>query len=177
MRHIAFSLNALSGHARGAQIHIGHLEMHHITASDLHLAFPEAKFLIIYRADIAAQYVSWRLAKATGRWIGRSERDTYRATIRVDPDELRAYCQKIRARYESVMTAPWVLQSASVLRYEDLASDAERVFNYRVFPLLQIAPCAIRTSMVKQNTRPLEEVVENFESVREVFRAATQWYE
>ncbi len=177
IRHIAYSLNSLFGSSRGAQIHIGHLDMHGMTADDLHLAFPEAKFLIIYRSDIGAQYVSWRLARVTGRWVGRSERDKHRTTIRVDADDLRAYCQRIRARYESVVTAPWVSQSACILRYEDLASDAQRVFNSRVFPLLGLEPCEIRTSMVKQNTQPLEKVVENFDSVCEVFRSATHCYQ
>ena len=53
-----------------------------------------------------------------------------------------------------------------MIAYEDLAADAQGVFDAKIFPFLRLRSFPIFTAMVKHNTRPLKKFLENFEELK-----------
>ena len=63
------------------------------------------------------------------------------------------------------MLAKVVITGSDQLNYEDLVEDAQEVFNDLVFPFLGRPPVRVQSRLVKQNTRPLHDVVENYDEL------------
>jgi len=166
--HIKRSVKALSGKCRGAQTHVYHFHMHRVPIQYLADSWPELRFLVIYRADLAAQYVSWKLAKQSGRWVGTSDTAVHSNKCLVAPEEFLQWCASIRHRYAEVSACSGLWQRAVILSYEDLSGDPELVMGETVFPFLGLAPVSVAPRLRKQNPRTLSECVANFAEVREL---------
>ena len=175
-RHVRWSLQSLSRKLAGAQIHIGHLEHHNLTARDLCECVGSCKLLILYRESLADQFVSWQLARQSNRWVGNSQTDIHTKKIKIIPEEFSTFCNMIQQRYLGVMQTPGVRESSTVLSYEELCELPNQVFTDRIFPLLGQSPVAIHSKMIKQNRRPLSETVTNYKDLEPLLRNAQQSY-
>ena len=136
-----------------------------MTLDDVVNYFPNAKFIILYRKSLLEQFVSLKIAEKTDRW--EWTRDfVLPESLRVDVGEFMEFCRRTKEFYEKVARAPWIRNCSLVLEYEELISDPQKIFDSKIFPFLGLPSHPVSTSMVKQNTKSMETIVENFEEVR-----------
>lgn len=129
--------------------------------------FHHSRFVILYRQDLARQYVSWCRLYLTGQERSRATDKSQEIAITVDPAHFLAYCERVRATYDSVIQDPTLRQFATLFSYEELADDPQAVFDHKIFPLLGLCSFPIHTSMKRQSQAGLAEAVANFDEVRE----------
>jgi LPS sulfotransferase NodH len=166
LAHVARVLAAMPGPVCVVRLLPSHLVRAGIGVEDLHQAFPDALFLVLYRRSLAAQYVSWRISRATGRWAswGENRFEPFAGKIAFDADEFRRYCESTRADYARFLAAPGVAKRGIVVCHEDLVADPSGVLAARVLPRLGIPAAAVASPWRKMNTRPLSDVIENYAS-------------
>lgn len=167
-RHLRHTLNAQKTVVCGVKILFSHLERLKIPLEELISAFPDTKWIVLYRRDILSQYLSHCLALKTGQWIRYS--DT-RSTpifekIRLDPTVVLAYRDKIKANYEKAYDLFKGSKNCLWLNYEDLASNTDRVFHKKIFYFLGLQKKPISTQLVKQNDRAVKERIVDYEKVK-----------
>ncbi len=168
MRHIRYSLHARGGSVGGVKIHFPQLESRGITLNELHAAFPAAKLLVLYRESLARQYVSTQLAAKTGQWLLRDQAKRKTATISIDRRHLLDYYKDLRAYYDNLLKHDWVPSRSAIVSYEQLTGDPQRLFDHTICPFLKIDSCPVKTKLVKQNTKGLEDTVENYSEVEDL---------
>lgn len=163
LKHVSNSLAALSGTVSGAKFLIDQMNLHDLCVDDLRTAFPNAKYLILYRESVLDQMVSFRIAQATNQWVGRGG-NAYRFSgrIRISVEELRERHEHEQCKYEELMSHSWLRESSAVFSYESLIKSPQELFQSKVFPLLEIAGVGVESDMTKQMARPISDVVENF---------------
>ncbi|WP_460166660.1 sulfotransferase [Thermostilla marina] len=171
--HIHRSLRSQPGACRGAQTHILHFRLHGIALQEVASHFPDMRFLVVFRRSLAEQFVSWKLAKNTGHWVGTSAKAVHAATCKIDPVEFGAWCDAVRERYAEVESCTAIHRRAVTIAYEDLAQDAANLLAEHVFPFLCVRPHPVSTTLRKQNPRKLGECVENYDEIRDVLERAT----
>jgi LPS sulfotransferase NodH len=155
-----------------AKLHLPQLERRGIGVDDLRGAFPDARYIVLFRRSLGAAYVSRLVARKTGQWLLLDDAARIEARVRVEPEDLRRYCQRMRAAYGAVAAVPWANGQAAVVSYEDLVGDPQGMFTRVLFPLLGLAPSPVRTTLRKQNVRPLSEIVENHAEVAHLLDGA-----
>ena len=168
IRHIVNSLRALDRKCRGAQTHLLHFEMHRLPLEVLWRALPDLKFIVIFRRSLGLQYVSWKLAKVSGHWIGVSKDRIHRTKITVDPHHFQIWCQAVRRRYRALENCPGLWNRAVAIAYEDLVASPQQVMDQWVFPLFGVHAVEVKSHLWKQNPRELHECVENYAEVGEL---------
>jgi hypothetical protein len=171
LKHVAHWLQALTAPRAGAKFLLEHLMIHDVRPEDLRSRFAGSVFLIIYRSSLLEQYVSFQIGRLTNQWVGRAGSRPFEGKILVEPERFLAFCRKHHERYLAVLESPGLTASARLLRYEDLAAAPQEVFDREVFPLLGLASFPIATSMVKQVTRSMPDVVENYDDLRELIES------
>lgn len=172
IRHIEVSLRSLGLPCCGAQTHVYHFILHKLSIDTLCKAMPDLRFLVIYRKSLAEQYVSWKLAKRTGKWVGTSDDAIYKDRVIVQPEEFIAYCATLRERYKLLRDSVYLRRRAISFSYEQLVENPQIVFAQVIFPFLGLPNVTVYTEMKKQNTRPLSEVVVNYRDVKDLLEAA-----
>jgi len=172
IRHIEVSLRSLGLTCCGAQTHIYHFILHRLPIDTLCTAMPDLKFLVIYRKSLAEQYVSWKLAKTTGKWVGTSDESIYRDRVVVDPNEFMSYCANLRQRYELLTESVQLRSRAISFCYEQLTAEPQSVCEKLIFPFLGLPKVSVYTKLKKQNTRALSEVVVNYQEVKDLLESA-----
>jgi LPS sulfotransferase NodH len=165
LRHIAWSIGALGEEIAGAKFLLDQLELHGVTLEDLRQKFPTARYLLIYRASLVEQFVSFQVAKKTSKWVGRGNDERYQGKIHVDPQEFTAFCRRERDKYAALLSHDWLTQCAQLVCYEELAANPQAVFDRVVLPLLGRTSSPVATSMVKQIDRDMRDVIENYTEV------------
>lgn len=170
LRHIAYSMN------HDAEIVVAKLMLHHlrwrrVTAADLVRRYENGRFIVLYRENLARQYLSSQILFRTHVDRMRKESDRFTGRIRIDPREFVRYCEVQKRDYEAVLTTPGLRERAAVLSYEELATEPQRIIDGRILPLIEVPSVPVSTSMRKQNDRPLEEMVENYADVATVLNS------
>jgi LPS sulfotransferase NodH len=160
--HIRRCLQAEKTQVRGCKLMLYQLADCGLTLDDLHSAFPEAKYVILYRQSMAEQFVSERLAWATRQYVLRPGDEPRRVELTINPDELRRYCNEMRSDYRHVLSHSWLAGRAVLLSYEELVADARTWLKDHICPLLNVPPVMARTHLLKQNTLPLAQQVTNY---------------
>lgn len=179
LRHLRRSLEGLDGAVVGAKLMFWHLhEIHELSVEDLRAEFPDARFIILYRASLAEQYVSHRIAEQTGQFLVRDRRKRRAASVMVDPDDFGEYCMRIKAHYERVVSVPWMKEQGVIVQYRELIDDAEGLMRDRLAPHLAVSYRPPSSPLVKQNPQPLRTKVANFTEVETILTGsdATQSY-
>ena len=74
-------------------------------------------------------------------------------------------CEESREFYTPLFKQSLSNPAYLVLAYEDLASNAQAVFDKLVFPFLNKPSTPVRSRSVKQNTQPLRKVIENYKEI------------
>ena len=163
--HIRRTLHLFSAPTRGCKLMLDQLEFSRVKLTDLFAAFPDAKFIVLYRQSLAEQFVSKETAKATNQWTLSSDQDRKQARVRINPAALREYCERLRRWYHNVIDQPWLPQRALLVSYEELAADPRRLIHEGICPLLQVPPGEPQSHLRKQNTLPLAQRIENYREV------------
>ncbi len=164
LRHIAYSINACPHKICGTKLVKVHLEHHDISLEDLKEHFPKARFIILYRRSLLDQFVSLKIAEATDTWQWTNQ---FRlpSSVAVQIPELLEYCKMIKNFYEDIFKRDWLLRFSITMSYEDLVTSPQDTFHRALFPFLELPPSPITSTMKKQNTKKLHEIVENYAEV------------
>lgn len=168
LHHVQRSVNALADDIGGCKILIGQFDLHGITIGDFHEAMPDAKYLILYRRGILEQFVSLKIAHITKQYVVKEEAKLRTAHITVDLHELEAFYEKNNREYASVLEYPWMREQGKLVAYEDVVADPQKVFGEEVFSFLGVPNIPVKTSLVKQGKRSMEEVVANYKEIEPV---------
>ena len=127
--------------------------------------FPQARFIILYRGSLLDQFVSLKLAEATGRWIATTPGDETDQEISIDVTQLLAFVQATKNQYRQLAEHPPLHGCHVTISYEELVSDPERTFETKIWPFLDIPRVALKTALRKQNRRSARESVSNFHDI------------
>lgn len=152
----------------GFKAHLDQLRTTEITADNLRNALPAARFVLMHRRDLFAQYVSAQRAMITGEWTaprdGASTRTPDRVQLQIDADAFRWYRAQCRRWFEEIVALPWYDAVLSVA-YEDLAAAPQKTFDELVLPFLGLPQSRVVTKMTKQIRQPPSALVAGYESI------------
>lgn len=165
LQHLRYSLQSLKTPVRGSKLMLDQLAGCRLTAAELQDAFPAAKYIVLYRQSLAEQLLSIRSAQATKQWILHQGQAARPARVRIEPLELRWYCDEVRRLYAPIVGCPQVAERGVLLSYEELVADPQSIFAERICPLLNVPYCEPRTSLMRQNPQPIAERVENYAEI------------
>jgi LPS sulfotransferase NodH len=170
--HIRRSLHATGKlPVRGAKFMLDQLRRFRVTPSVLTEAFPDARYVILYRQSLAEQYLSVQSALATQQWSLRDGETPRQVRIGIDPADFRHYCERIKRDYQDWLACASP-ERAILLSYEELTSDPQWWLNERICPLVALStPPAIRSSLRKQSWQPLAERIANFDQVARLLQS------
>ena len=132
------------------------------------------KVVLLRRLDALAQLASWRIAYQLGEW-GIQPATIERPTVRLDPHELRWFMRWNQMLFEkrlSYLTNHEILP----ITYESLCDDWDETIR-RVQAFLGVNVLSLRQPFSKNETRPLEDVVENIKTLRRVQGQEAAYYE
>jgi LPS sulfotransferase NodH len=163
--HLRRSLHMLKSPIRGCKLMLYQLAQYDLTLNQLDAAFPQARYIVLYRQSLADQFVSKKLAKATNQYMLRPGEEQRQTRITIDPQELRRYCDDTRNSYRNVLAHKWLPQRGAILSYEELTADAGGCLRQRICPLIGVPAIEPKTSIRKQNTLPLSQRVANYQQV------------
>jgi LPS sulfotransferase NodH len=124
------------------------------------------------REDLLATYVSRLIAELDGRFSIRHESERSTTTLFIDPDRCMAEFVR-RERYHEQARQATRRHEALDLSYEELSRDPAGGCA-RIQALIGVEVLDLPVTMIRQETRPLSEVIENFDELRRWF-AATKW--
>jgi hypothetical protein len=150
---------------RGCKIMLDQLERCSLGVEDLDAAFPDARYLILYRASLGEQYISRLSALATHQWVLYDGEERRQTQVYVSPARLRAYCEQTRQAYRALLDHAWLPSRSVVLSYEELTDEPAWWLESQICPLLGAEFAPPRTSLRKQSTKPLAERVSNYREV------------
>jgi LPS sulfotransferase NodH len=165
IQHIRYSLQGEKTPVRGCKLMLQQLAHCDLTLDKLDAAFPGAKYIILYRQSLAEQFVSQRTAMTTKQFLLMAGQERKRTSVVINPDELRAYCDQMRANYRQVLAHPWLAGRSVLLNYEELTADPQHWLNEHIWPLLDLPPVPPQTYLLKQNTEPLAQRISNYREV------------
>ncbi|MCK4761352.1 MAG: hypothetical protein KAW12_04070 [Candidatus Aminicenantes bacterium] len=166
LAHIKYTINNIKGSIRGVKFFSEQLQFFGIEIEDIQKIFPDAKYIVIYRKSLIEQYVSLMLAQETGKWIN----EPYNEKIIIRPDDYKEFCLTTQKAYSRFFNCPIIRARSIVMAYEDILIDAQHEFDTKIFPFLGEKKCIIRTKFKKQNTKKIDEVIENYEDVVDVIK-------
>jgi len=177
MAHIRLSLDTLAGTVRGCKLMLNQLEECKLDLERLNAAFPEARYIILYRESLAEQFLSLESAKASNQWKLTDDEERKLVQIRIDPSKLRGFCQKTLEMYRRVVEHDWLRQRGVLLSYEQLASAPDYCLREAICPLLDVDAAPLSTSLRKQNTLSCADRIVNYEQVANLFDSGRcrQW--
>lgn len=165
IKHIRQSLHAEKAPVRGAKLMLHQLESCHLSIDHVHAAFPEARYIVLYRQSLAEQFVSIKTAHATKQFLVMSGQERKQAQIKIDTTELRNYCDHLRASYREAISHKCLAGRSMLLSYEELIADPAYWLSKHICPLIGAQPLPPRTYLEKQNTRPLAQQIINYQQV------------
>jgi LPS sulfotransferase NodH len=165
IRHIRRSLHAFQAPIRGCKIMLDQLQRCSLGLEELDAAFPEARYVILYRASLAEQYISRLSALATNQWVLYSDEERRQAQVYVSPTRLRAFCEQTRQAYRTLLDHAWLPPRSVLLSYEELTDEPAWWLESQICPLIEADFAPPKTGLRKQNTAPLAERVSNYQEV------------
>jgi LPS sulfotransferase NodH len=165
IKHLKYCLQGERSQVRGCKLMTFQLANCQITMDRLDAAFPQAKYIVLYRQSLAEQFVSHHSAIATRQFLLRPGEKRKRAELTIDPAELRSYCDTIRRGYREVLDHPWLHGRCVVLSYEELVASPGEWLEQHICPLLGVSYVQPAVKLCKQNTEPLAQQITNYREV------------
>jgi LPS sulfotransferase NodH len=156
---------AIQGKVKCGKIHFDHFDHFGISIDHLLRWFPQARFIVLYRASLLDQFVSLKLAEITGCWIATCPEDETNQEISIDMAEMLAFVQSTKNLYNQIVHHPSLRGRHLTVSYEELASNADRTFKTKIWPFLGIPPFPLKTVLRKQNRRSTRESISNFHEI------------
>lgn len=128
------------------------------------------KIIVLNRSDYLAALASRKLAAETGKWgiTDSSERNT--ATITLTVDECREFF-KMRTSYFDASKDLFQGFDVLELDYTDLDNAQDETMT-KAQHFLGIKPDKLGSSKVKQETRTLDKVIENYDELKKAFESS-----
>ncbi|HEY2827983.1 MAG TPA: type II secretion system protein GspG [Pirellulales bacterium] len=132
----------------------------------------DLKIIYLTRRNLLATYTSLLIAQKDNKYGIKDETQRSRTTVTIDPEECLAEFRK-RTRYEAAVERN--IQAHEVMRwfYEDMAATPQQHLK-QAQEFLGVKVCDLKIKMIKQEVRPLTEVIENYDELREYF-AGAEW--
>lgn len=168
LRHIDQSLSDPSGKACGIKLPLLQLRQAGLTPEDLHRRYPQARIIVIYRENLLAQYTSLVIVSALGRWHTSHPKKIFNDRIFISRESAVEFASSIKQIYRNLHSYPWIVSRALWLSYEELSQDPNQCFKTRIGPHLELRPHPLKSHLKKQNPRPLEESIANYEDVIDI---------
>lgn len=165
VRHLQQSLQTLHTTHRSCKIFLHELKHYRLTIDDLEQAFPTARYVLLYRENLAEQYISRQVAELTGQWSLLPGQPRKNAAIDIDPAHLTQYCQQVQRDYAAIAEHRAIATRGAVLSYEELVANSARCLREVVCRLLGTPYSEPKTAYLKQNVEPLAERVTNYAEV------------
>ncbi len=167
-RHILHSLHYKALPVRGAKICLYQLDEHGVSLDNFTGFFSKAHFFLIYRENILLQYLSHQIAFRSGEWVKTDCVET-RRRIKVifNLKEALAYRDEIIRRNKTIFENDSWNRKIVWISYEQLTRDPQACFDEHIFPKLGLLSSPIKTNYHKQNDVALEQMIENYASVRD----------
>ena len=167
MAHLDRSLRANSHRVTGAKIFLSNLTELNLTVADLLQAYPAARFIHLRRRDQLRQFVSHRLARATGQFVREGRNQEFKK-LTIPASEYADYRRKLATdeRQLSVLAPDQLLS----LTYEELQADPTAVIRTRVLPFIGVPDQNLATRLRKQMTKDLSDVVVNLAELEAIDR-------
>jgi LPS sulfotransferase NodH len=171
LAYVRHCLEALDSPICAVKLQYEQLQCGGITPVDLHQAFPQSLFVVLYRRSLSRQLISDVMRHLTGE-AGRSvrrDRPESTETVRLSPAKVRSYYAAVRSIYEEWMELPFLAQHGVLVCYEDLCEDPQSVFERSIFPRLGVAPTPVENRrFLKQTRRKPSEIVENYDEIADL---------
>lgn len=166
--HIKASINKGKKRMVVAKLLEEQFAMHDLIVADLMHEFPKAKFVTLYRASLLDQYISKKIAELTNVWkLGDKPAAEYKPQgFELDLQDFDAFKQRMQDFYQQLPEIENQEQLVS-LTYEDLTTNAQTIFETKVFPFLGLAPVTIETEFKKMNKKTHEQTITNYSEVKD----------
>ena len=176
LSYIGQCLQSLRSDICAVKFQYEHLQLGGVSPTDLHRAFANAKFVVLYRRSLSRQLISDVMRHLTGQAGWRTNRECRETqhTIRLDPAKVRSYFEAVRAINEEWIKLPFLADHGTVVCYEDLCENPQDTFERSIFPLLGLTPVpVVNNQFTKQTNRPIMEIVENYDEVADLLESPT----
>lgn len=165
LAHIERSLRSLREPIRGCKLMLNQVAACGLTIETIDAAFPEARYLVLYRQSLAEQFISRESALLTGQWLLREGEERKQAGVHVDPAKLRSFAEETRQAYRKILSYGPLRERSAILSYEELAENPSACFQQVICPLLGVPAATPRPALRKQNVLPLTQRVVNYREV------------
>jgi LPS sulfotransferase NodH len=165
LKHIQRSLLSLQAPICGCKLMLTQIAACRLTIDTIDAAFPEARYLILYRRSLGEQFLSRESALVTGQWLLRDGEARKQAGVRLDPAKLRSFADQTRQAYEKIVSYVPLQERGVLLSYEELTGDPAACFHASICPLLGVPPMTPKSVLRKQNVLPLAERIVNYHEV------------
>jgi len=140
----------------------------------IHAAHPDTRVIRLYRRNLFAQYVSWRMAcerKMFNYYKGDKPLPDVRLAVQRRPMFRWLEATRGRWKYEEKEWS-WAVQT--VVHYEELVEDYAGVMA-RLFKFLELEYEDVEPLTLRANPKPLPEVVTNYEEAVTWLGEHPQW--
>ncbi|MEX1362712.1 MAG: ClpX C4-type zinc finger protein [Nannocystaceae bacterium] len=169
--HIRFTTFALGAPVCGAKLFLDQLRVHDLDPGDLVRLFPRAKLLLLYRNNLAEQYVSLEIARRTDAWFYYGQAPDHREPIHVDPEALLGFARDCRDKYARIVEHPVFAEQGLAVCYESIAQDFEDVMVHELADFLELPPWDFESELVKRNTRSLQQIIDNYDELEDLLHS------
>jgi LPS sulfotransferase NodH len=164
--HIRMSLQCLESPVRGCKLMLDQLHHAQLTPTDLLRDYPTARFTVLYRQSLAEQFLSNRTARVTQQWMLRPGARPRHVVLHVDREDLLEFCERTKNYYKSLLESPDLEGRTVLLSYEELTANPCHWLCEQICPQVGQRPGKPPCTMLrKQNSKPLDQRVENFSEV------------
>ncbi len=141
----------------------GTIEAHFAEVWRLLSDIPSLHIVHVRRRNQLASYVSLQLAMIEDNWL----RKPYQSeSITLDPDLCRAWCEHglaLDVRYRELFKN----RPSVTVDHDDLTTEYESTIR-RVHAFLSVEPVRVEPPIRRQQRRPIEEVVANYDQIRHI---------
>lgn len=124
------------------------------------------KVIHLVREDKLAQFVSYKRAWRDLEWSANPENANYGTKLTVDVQEYTDFVNENK-QYRTEALVSFQAHDFIELTYEQLSNDAEKYLK-NIQEFLEVPEARLFTALSKQSNRPLKEVVDNWDDVRDI---------
>jgi LPS sulfotransferase NodH len=162
VKHVQQSLQTLRTTHRACKLFLHELEHYRLGIDDLEQGFHDVRYLVLYRENLAEQYVSREIARQTGQWSLLPGQHRKNAAVVVDSAALTRYCQEMRRTYANIADHQAIAQRGAIVSYEQLVSNPARCLREVVCPLLGVPYSEPKSNFCIQRIGSLASRVTNY---------------
>lgn len=138
----------------GFKLPLEHLQKRELSPHHIREACRPEGWIILYREDLFAQFISGIAAAETNVWVRRRTDPAPHGPLRMskhhfDEGRYLGYTLAIRRLYEDFVGALGPDERRLWVRYEDLARDTQEVFDRSIFDLIGVPRSIVRCDLVR----------------------------